>query len=346
MTEMTERPLVTFAVIAYNQERFIREAIEGAFSQTYEPLEIILSDDCSSDRTYQIMQEMAAAYNGPHKVVLNRNMSNLGLVPHIDRVMEMVSGDFIVVNAGDDVSLPERTSILAEIWRKSNRTIKLLHSSARRIDLEGDDFGVRTPPQKIIHNQSPEDIILNFSWVIGATAAWDREIFDTFGPIGGDLSIEDHIIPFMASIVGKIYYVQSSLVKHRSGGSTKKTEESIGRNYLYGGGLKSRKWDLETDRYVLGRIEDWGGKKKIIYSICSNRQKILEYSIMIAELNKVRMILSLPDALRISHRHKTIRPLKDWTRYVFDFLYIPYANWNIKRQLKNQGLYESELPHK
>ena len=54
---VTDRPLVTFALFAYNQEEFIREAVEGAFAQTYEPLEIILSDDCSSDRTYEIIQE-------------------------------------------------------------------------------------------------------------------------------------------------------------------------------------------------------------------------------------------------------------------------------------------------
>ena len=57
-----ERPLVTFALFAYNQERYIREAVEGAFAQTYEPLEIILSDDCSTDRTFEIMQEMVANY--------------------------------------------------------------------------------------------------------------------------------------------------------------------------------------------------------------------------------------------------------------------------------------------
>jgi len=53
MTETTDRPLVTFALVAYNQEQYIREAVEGAFAQTYEPLEIILSDDCSSDRTVE-----------------------------------------------------------------------------------------------------------------------------------------------------------------------------------------------------------------------------------------------------------------------------------------------------
>ena len=63
----TDRPLVTFALFAYNQEDYIREAVQGALAQAYEPLEIILSDDCSSDRTYQIMQEMAVVYRGPHQ---------------------------------------------------------------------------------------------------------------------------------------------------------------------------------------------------------------------------------------------------------------------------------------
>ena len=40
-----ERTLVTFALFVYNQEKYIREAVEGAFAQSYEPMEIILSDD-------------------------------------------------------------------------------------------------------------------------------------------------------------------------------------------------------------------------------------------------------------------------------------------------------------
>ena len=79
MTHPPDRPLITFALFAYNQEAYVREAIEGAFAQTYEPLEIILSDDCSTDRTFEIMQEMAAAYRGPHRVRVNLNPVNLGV---------------------------------------------------------------------------------------------------------------------------------------------------------------------------------------------------------------------------------------------------------------------------
>ena len=104
----TDRPLVTFALFAYNQEEYIREAIEGAFAQTYEPLEIILSDDCSSDRTFEIMQEMATSYDGPHKVDLRKNEKNLGLAEHVNRIVKSAKGDFIAFAAGDDISLSHR----------------------------------------------------------------------------------------------------------------------------------------------------------------------------------------------------------------------------------------------
>ena len=67
MSDVTERPLVTFALLAYNQERFVREAVRAAFEQTYRPLEIILSDDCSQDGTFEVLMNMAQSYTGPHK---------------------------------------------------------------------------------------------------------------------------------------------------------------------------------------------------------------------------------------------------------------------------------------
>src|SRR5258708_29983030 len=115
-TETDGKPLLTFSIGAYNQEPFIRQAVLGAFAQTYSPLQIILSDDCSSDRTFDIMAEMAAAYRGPHEVVLNRNPKNVGLVAHINRVVQLTRGELLVVSAGDDISLPHRTTATWESW--------------------------------------------------------------------------------------------------------------------------------------------------------------------------------------------------------------------------------------
>src|SRR5437867_2275570 len=102
MSAASERPLLTFGVAAFNQERFIEEAVRAAFAQTYSPLEIILSDDCSEDRTFDIMREMAAGYKGPHRVILNRNPKRRSIGGHVNRLVEVSKGELIITAAGDD----------------------------------------------------------------------------------------------------------------------------------------------------------------------------------------------------------------------------------------------------
>ena len=103
------RPRVTLFVLAYRQEAEVAEAIAGAFAQTGDaagaPIEILLSDDCSPDGTYQVMQAMAAAYAGPHTVILNRNPRNLGITAHVDRIMDLTNVDVIDLGAIDADSL-------------------------------------------------------------------------------------------------------------------------------------------------------------------------------------------------------------------------------------------------
>src|ERR1017187_1574352 len=111
-----ERPVVSFVLLAYKQEQFIREAVEGALSQTYSPLEIILTDDCSPDHTFAIMQEMVTAYQGRHSVKLNRMAKNKGLAASINSMMALAVGELVVFAAGDDCSLPHRVETLASEW--------------------------------------------------------------------------------------------------------------------------------------------------------------------------------------------------------------------------------------
>lgn len=116
-----EKPLISFALFGHNQSEFIREAIESALSQTYSPLEIVFCDDCSSDNTFEIMSEMVRTYQGPHTVGVRRNQENLGLGRSINRVMEICRGELVVVAAGDDVSVPERTEKIYRAWEESER---------------------------------------------------------------------------------------------------------------------------------------------------------------------------------------------------------------------------------
>lgn len=231
-------PLVTFIVVAYNQESYIKEAIEGAFSQTYTNLEILLSDDNSSDSTYEIMKKMAAEYSGNHKIVLNKNDPNLGIGGHINRVMEIAKGEFIVVNAGDDISLPERTSELVNVWLKSGRETKSICSDCFKMDTNGEVYG-SFRFKGLDRLKTPLSILEYNAHIHGATHGWDRCIFDQYLPLDSRVVHEDRVLPLRSALLGKVEHIEKPLLKYRDGGISSKYSKQTVSNILYGEMLKS-----------------------------------------------------------------------------------------------------------
>ena len=142
-------PKVSFALTCYEHEDFVRDAVRGALAQDYEPLEILFSDDCSPDATFDILEEEVSRYDGPHTLSMNRNTTNLG-IEHFDKVMTLARGDFVVFAHGDDISMPHRTRRLVDAWIKQD--VSLVSSNAAMIDAEAGpaglfDPGVNQPPR-------------------------------------------------------------------------------------------------------------------------------------------------------------------------------------------------------
>lgn len=213
----TEKPLVTFALFAYNQEQFIREAVEGAFAQTYEPLEIILSDDCSTDRTFEIMEEMAAGYEGPHSVTTNRNARNLNVGAHVNVINKLAKGELVVAAAGDDVSRFDRVSLLVALWLKTEKQAGLLHSAAHVINRQGEVLGIRHC-RNLEALASLDSAVVSNARVIGATEAWPKQLFATFGDLRNDVVHEDIALSFRALLAGRpVEHVDQPLVYYRQG---------------------------------------------------------------------------------------------------------------------------------
>lgn len=211
--EITKNPIITFALLAFNQEQFIREAIEGALSQTYSPLEIYLSDDCSSDRTFEIMKSVVSVYEGQHKVIINRNETNLGIGAHVNHVVEATSGELIVAAAGDDVSLPQRTSVTVERWLDSGKKLCSIYSRNIAIDSTGQILGeVGSSPK-----QGPltQKLLSYMEGTLGCSHAWSRSVFVQFGPILEDTICEDRVIPLRSELMGGIEFIREPLVKYR-----------------------------------------------------------------------------------------------------------------------------------
>lgn len=207
---------MTFIVFCYNQSDFIEEAIQGALDQDYTPLQIIISDDCSIDKTFLIAQRIVDKYKGPHQITLIRNEENLGLIGHVNKVLGLAQGDLIIVSAGDDVSLPNRTKRIVDERFKIGKSLFLIHSDVLTIDKYGRELGRWSPPIEA-RRWSLAEIAVCEAIYIGASAAFSQSLINKFDPIKFKNAWEDLVWGFRASMLDALIYIPEPLVKYRVG---------------------------------------------------------------------------------------------------------------------------------
>lgn len=211
-------PLVSFCVIAYKEEKYIRQAIQAAFDQDYPNMEIILSDDGSPDNTFNIMKEMADEYKGPHKIILNRNESNLGPRDHYCKVLyELSHGEIIVLADGDDISLPTRTSVSVNFLNKHPEVTSLSFKSAlideNNQPLPTSDINIESPAKTSIFTLT-DYIKFNFYMFSGDSRVLRRNVINAFPPL--KYSYSEDVFLFIRSLyIGSIAYIREPLVLYR-----------------------------------------------------------------------------------------------------------------------------------
>lgn len=267
-----DRPLVTFALFAYNQEKCIHEAVEGAFSQTYSPLEIILSDDRSSDRTFEIMEEMAREYRGPHLVKVRRGEVNLGTALHVSAVAKASKGRMIVVAAGDDISEALRCETIVKIWKAEGSPNCCVHSSAVLFE-DGKDLerfsSARTP-------SLGKAECINFALrdalpFLSPTCAYTRNIFSSYDPLIGGSIIEDGIMALRSLATGRMISINDPLVRIRKSAESAGTGYSITNPQRWNRFVLSRKISYFTKLRDLPKTEFDVGVKKRLQIIYMNK---------------------------------------------------------------------------
>ena len=207
----THRRPASLVIVTYHHARFIREAVLSALNQTYSPLEIIISDDCSTDGTYDIMQEAVAGYKGPHEVRLNRNPQRLYL-DHNNLAINMARGDFVVYAQGDDISFPQRTDAMMRAWAETGAGV--VASNCLWINAEGQPLNLMHDPAgtydvSLAHFLEGPTVMCH-----GATIGWARAVWETFGPLP-KLRNEDWIIPFWGLLMGGNHFIKEPLVAYR-----------------------------------------------------------------------------------------------------------------------------------
>lgn len=215
-------PKASLLVITYNQEHLVEDALRGAISQDYENLEIIVSDDCSTDTTFEKVESFFSSYIGPHKVILNRNKNNKGIGGNLNKAVSLSSGDLIFVSAGDDVSLPNRVSKVVDFWESGSRFHDLIASYLYDMEYSGRVLDI-VEVDDLSRYQGVDDWLkIGHPKLIGAAHAWSRSFYVEHGGIPNGVVAEDMVMAFRALASSKAATINIPLVNYRRGGTTGK----------------------------------------------------------------------------------------------------------------------------
>lgn len=104
----TEEPLVSIVVITYNSSKYVLETLESAKVQTYKNVELIISDDGSTDETIEICQEwLDTNKNNFVNSELISVEKNTGIPANCNRGIKASQGEWIKLIAGDDILLKD-----------------------------------------------------------------------------------------------------------------------------------------------------------------------------------------------------------------------------------------------
>jgi glycosyltransferase involved in cell wall biosynthesis len=131
---MTRRePRVSIGLPVYNGENFIHEALESLLAQTFDGLEVIISDNASTDNTEQICRAFAERDN---RVRYQRNEKNIGASGNYERVFQLASGEYFKWAAHDDICLPNFLARCVEVLDR-DPSVVLCYTRTITIDEEG-----------------------------------------------------------------------------------------------------------------------------------------------------------------------------------------------------------------
>lgn len=96
--ELIDWPLVTIGIVTYNQEKLLPITMNSVLTQGYPNVEIIISDDCSKDNTWQVIQ----SYKDP-RIIATQNSKNLYQYANRNLIINKAKGKYIIFVDGDDI---------------------------------------------------------------------------------------------------------------------------------------------------------------------------------------------------------------------------------------------------
>lgn len=222
--------LISIIMAAYNAEKTIEQAINSVLSQTYTNFELLVVNDCSTDRTAELVKSIAAKDS---RVRLISNVKNSGVSYTRKHGLEEAKGSWIAILDSDDAWAQEKLEKQIKLQKKTNADLLFTGSAFMDADGKPIDWYLAAPAEVTYRQLLKQNVLSNSSALVR------KELYAKYYAVG-DKMHEDFAIWLSILKDGrKAYGVDEPLLIYRLAKSSKS-----------GNKVKAAKMNWNTYRYI------------------------------------------------------------------------------------------------
>lgn len=226
---MEERELFSIGVVTYNNAAFLYEMLDSIFMQSYEKIQLIISDDGSRHYPLEEIQAYVEAHRRKNicKVIYNVNTENMGTVAHVEKVFSLMDGEYVMFIAGDDAYHDaECISAYVAAFEEKGEAVGMVTAYSGLYDEKMREcHGLSNEPEdmELANRNNPIELFEELShrcFFAAASTAYRRSAFQQVGNLSGRYRLVEDWPTYLRLNRAKVgfYFMNKMTTKHRDGG--------------------------------------------------------------------------------------------------------------------------------
>ena len=201
-----EKPLISVVLCTYNGAKYIATQLDSILRQTYKPIELVISDDASTDDTRQVLQR----YEANPAISIFYNEKNIGLAKNFAFASGKAKGEFIAYSDQDDIWVENK---IEQLYKAISDKL-LVYSDSELIDENGNSIGKKLSGIRHMYTGEDSRGYIFSSVVWGHGMLIKKELLQLSQPFPANVH-HDVWLAFKAITHGGITYLDEVLTKYR-----------------------------------------------------------------------------------------------------------------------------------